>query len=340
MAKALSNKAHLLLDAHIQFVMDQLGGPALRGLVEREVHALLNQVGRVPLEEVVTRETIKDTVRTYAVELELGGGIPELVGDIARAIYAHEAHDNTTLQDLMPDEQFRDWLDKALEMRALREKLVRDAVSNPVYAALASDLLYHGIRGYLAENPLTRGVPGARSMMKLGKAMMARTPGLEASLEEGLKKYIGRSIELTLKESERFLIQHFDDERLRELVLETWDRLKPEKAALFREYLGSLDVEEFFVTGYEYWRHLRKTAWFSELVNNGIDVFFDKYSATPLRELLDEVGIGEEVLVAEAMRFAPPVLEALKTKKLLEPIVRRNLEGFYASPTAAAILKA
>ncbi len=38
------------------------------------------------------------------------------------------------------------------------------------------------------------------------------------------------------------------------------------------------------------------------------------------------------------MRFAPPVLAILKKKKLLEPVIRRNMEGFYQSAAVTRIL--
>lgn len=335
----LLNKAQALLDAHVRFILAQLEGEALRALIERNVAAILADARKLTLNEAVTRGKIKDVVRVYAIELDLHGAMPELVGDIARAVYADPVHDATALGDLLPDASFREMLDKAIEMKELRDRLLRESTSNPVYAALASDLLYHGIKGYLAHNAVTRSIPGARSMMKLGKSVMSKaTPGLEQSIEENLKRYIRKNIKATLKESERFLRKNVDDEKIREGVTEVWDKVKQGKASLFRDYVSSRDVEDFFVIGYEYFRKLRKTEYFSAVINAGVDSFFDKYGDTNLRKLLDEVGISEDMLIAEGMRFAPQVIKALQKRKLLEPAIRRNLESFYASAEVAAIL--
>src|SRR5690242_3638303 len=94
------NIAEALLDAHVRFVLDQLEGKSLQSLIEREIDALLDGAEHLTLGGAVTPQMIKDTVRHYAVELELGGGIPELVGEVARVIYAHELHDHTRLVDL------------------------------------------------------------------------------------------------------------------------------------------------------------------------------------------------------------------------------------------------
>ena len=44
------------------------------------------------------------------------------------------------------------------------------------------------------------------------------------------------------------------------------------------------------------------------------------------------------MMLAEAMRYAPHVVKALNRKKLLEPVIRRNLQDFYQSEAAQKIL--
>jgi hypothetical protein len=337
MPRKHAEAAQALLDAHVQFILNQLEGKSLQALIERELDAILDGAGKLTLGEAVTAQMVKDTVRHYAVELELGGGIPELVGDIARIVYEHKVHEHTRLVDLVSDRQFREMLDKVLEMKDLRRRLVHETTANPLYTALASDILFHGIRGYVMRGPVTRGIPGARSVMKLGQSVI-KGAGLDDALEINLRKYIHRNIKATLKESERFLLSSVDDDRVRDFVLEIWDAVKTRRLSLFREYVTSRDVEEWFIVGYEYWRELRRSEYYSLLINAGIDAFFGKYGDTPLRELLDEVGLQRHMLLADAMRFAPPAIKALKKKKLLEPLVRRNLQDFYRSGVVERIL--
>lgn len=339
MAKKEKTTAELLLDAHVQFTIDELTGEGLEAVIKAELAASLKQSAKLTLNEAVTRDMIKDTVRVYAVELELHGAIPELVGDIARGLYSHEIQDKTRLGDLMPDARFRDMLDKALEMKPLRERLIREAIGNPLYSALASDILYHGIKGYLAQNPMTKSIPGASSMLKLGKSVMSAS-GLGDSIEENLKKYIHKNIKATLKESENFLLKRIDDEKLEDTVLDIWADLKKNPLSLGRDYVSSNDVEDFFVLGYDYWRELRQGDWYSAMINSGIDSFFDKYGNTALPDILAEVGIDQAMLLRDAMRFAPPIIQTLKKKKMLEPLVRRQLERFYQSGRVEAVLAA
>lgn len=339
MASRKPSLADTLLDAHVRHVMDGLKGKSLQAWIEIELDHLLGNAGKLTLNDCVTRKMIADTALTYASELELGGGIPELVGDIARALHDHEIHEQTRLRDILSDARYREFLDKLLELRSLRRKLVEQAIASPLYARFASDLLYHGIQGYLAHNTMARNIPGASSMLKLGKSVMSMaTPRLEASIEESLKRYIGKTVKSTSSASVHFLLDHVDDNAIRELALDLWEKIRDSRITALREDVSSLDIEELFVSGYEFWRELRKGKYYRTLIRAGIDSFFDKYGDATLSELLDDLGITRDIMLAEAMHYAPHVLKALNRKKLLEPAIRRNLQGFYHSAAARAIL--
>lgn len=326
-----------LLDAHVAFMLDELTGPGFAALVEEEVKASLGEAVRLTLNDVVTRDMIKETAKVYAVDLELHGAMPELVGDIARAIYSHAMHDQTHIEEVLPETAFREMLDKAIDMKALRQRLIHESVTSPLYSALLSDVLYHGILGYLKHNPLTRHLPGAKAALKLGRSVLGMT-GVEASLEDGLKQYIHTNIRASLQESERFLQQRISDERIENTALDIWEQLHQRKVGMFRQYISSRDVEDFFVIAYEYWRELRQSPYYSTLIDIGVDAFFDKYGDTPLPDLLTEVGLNTDMLVREAMRFAPPILTVLKERGMLEPLLRRRLQRFYQSGVLADIL--
>ncbi len=337
MAAHDKTRAQRLLDAHTAFLVAELTGPGLAELIDAELSSALQEAQALTLNDVVTRDMIKDTAKLYAVELELHGAMPELVGDIARAIYEHAIHEETRVGDLMSEASFREFLDKTLDMQALRERLITEAIHSPLYSALATDILYHGIKGYIGQSKVGMNIPGAQSMLKLGKAMASST-GLDKTLEEGIKKYIRGNIKGTLKESESFLKQRIDNERIEDEAQAIWHRLRGQEVALFRDYIESRDVEEFFVIAYEYWRELRKTTYYATLIDIGIDSFFDKYGNTSLPDLLAEVGIDQGILQREAMRFAPHVIQVLQARNLLEPRLRRQLQRFYESDAAQAVL--
>jgi hypothetical protein len=335
----MTPKAAALLEAQLQFLMGRLDPAGLEPLIAAEVRLLLADAKKLKLEEVVSRQSVKDVARTYAVELEPSGAIPELVGEIAIELQKLPVQARTRLAELMPERQFDEWLEKLLELKEARAQLLHQTLSNPVVVTLASDLIYRGIRGYLSENAVTRGIPGAQSVMKFGKSMLAKaTPKLDGAIEQALRGYVQRSTESTLRDSEESLNELLTDERLRETAHEVWAELKTRSLGELREPVSHADIEELFVIGYEHWRALRKTEWYGAMIDAGIDAFFDKYGKTSLPSLLEEVGVSAEVIVRDAMRFAPQVLTVLRRKKLLEPILRRQLQPFFESPEVAALL--
>lgn len=339
-SSTLHPKAAALLDAHIAHITQQLSGPALQALIETEIGHILADVEHITLNDAVTPAMIKTTARNYAVDLELSGAIPELVGDIARALYANPVHDHSTVGDLLPDGLFAEFLDKVLEMRDARERIIHEAIANPVYSALASDILLEGIRGYVQQGrDLARHIPGAARAARLGQSLLTNAfPLLEESLEDNTRKYVTRALDAVLKRSEHFLLTHFDEDRLRDIALEVWDVIKEKPVSTFKLGVTSLDMEEFFVIGYESWRELRTTEFYGAMIDTGVDCFFENYGDTNLRELLDELGITQAIMIDEAMRYAPHVIAMLQQKNLLAPLLRRNLEGFYSSPAVLAII--
>jgi hypothetical protein len=329
-------RAEALLEAQVDFIVARLQGEALTAWVTELVDAGLSLAADLKLADVVDVDSVKASACTYAAEVELGGGLPELVAEIASDLHAHPAHARTRLADLMPDTQFRAWLDQLLELRQLRERLLRGAVESPIYAEFVSDLLYHGIRGYLTEGSATR-IPGARSALALGKALLDKA-GLESSIEEGLRKYIARSVGGVSRRSADFLLKTLDDDALREAALDAWKRIKPIRVGDLRDDLTRDELEALFVTGYEYWRTLRRTDYYRELIEAGIERFFKRYGKQTLATLLDDIGITREMMIAEGVRYAPRAIQTLKKQKLLAPLIRRQLEPFYRSPAALKLL--
>jgi hypothetical protein len=338
-APELTPKAAALLDAHVAFWLDRLDGKALEPWLAGEVDALLADAAKLKLKDAVRVADVQAVARQYAAEIEPHGAIPELVGEIAAALQAHPLHAKTRLAELLPDRHFREWLDKLLELKSAREALLHAALANPVVHSVAGDLLYRGISGYLAENSLTKSIPGASSMLKLGKSVLSRaTPRLDAAIETTLRKYLQQSLDATLRESEHSLKALLTDAALREAALDVWAGLKQQTVSQARATVTSTDLEELFVIGYEHWRTLRKSPWYGAMIDAGVEAFFAKYGDASLAELLDEMGVTRAMILADASRFALPALAALKKKKLLEPLVRRQLEPFYASAAARSVL--
>lgn len=333
----MHSKAAQLLDAHIAFTIEQLTGSGFQSLIEEHIDTALTDLKKLKLKDAVSAKQITSTALFYASEMEISPAIPELVGDIARRVYQHPGHDETRLEDLLEDQYFRDFARKISEMREARERIVHESIGNPMYSELIGDVLYHGIKNYIGDNPLTKKIPGAQSMMKIGKGLIDKaTPNLEA----GLQKYVNQNIKSSLRESERFLQKHLDDDALYNMLLDVWEKIKHQKISEFKRYVREDDIEDAFVIGFDFWRDLRQGEYYRGIIEAGVLFFFEKYGNSSLNEIMAEMGVDRDMIVRDVMLYVPGVLKALQKKKLLEPLLHRTLSPFYESVAASAILDA
>ncbi len=339
-SKPLSDRAQALLDAHVAYVVEQLSGDGLAQLIEVELDAVLADAGRLRLKDVVSARMLKDSARSWMVGIDLGERLAPLVGAVAQAVHAHPILDRTTPGDVIAQARYMSFVDRLLELKSLRETLVREAAGSPMYIAFAAELLYSGIKGYLARSSeLTRGIPGASSMMKLGRSVVSRaSPGLEQSLDDSLKKYVARSVEATARSSAEFVLRHLNDAALRDMARELWHRTRSRPLSRLRAEVGSEEVAALADLFHAYGRELRHTELCGSLTDAAIDVCYAACAEMPLNELLDQLGLSRALMRAEAVRFAPQVIRVLKRKKLLDAMVRRRLAGFYHSGAVERVL--
>jgi hypothetical protein len=69
-----------------------------------------------------------------------------------------------------------------------------------------------------------------------------------------------------------------------------------------------------------------------------VDAFFDRFGGHTPTELLDELDLDRDDLVADVQRIAPRAVEALRETGDLERMLRAQLEPFYTSPEVTALL--
>ena len=74
------------------------------------------------------------------------------------------------------------------------------------------------------------------------------------------------------------------------------------------------------------------------MLDSGVNAFFDKYGDTTLMGLLDELGVTRALMLDDARRFLPPVMEKLRAEVLLEAWLRRHLEGYFQRPETLELL--
>ena len=82
----------------------------------------------------------------------------------------------------------------------------------------------------------------------------------------------------------------------------------------------------------------RKTDYLEYVARAVVSHMFVKYGERPLTELLGDLGVSREVVMAEIDAYAIPVIDVLREEGYVEALVRRRLTPFYKSAAARKIL--
>lgn len=321
--------AQQLLDAQVAHLRQRLiGADSLQHLVSF-LDDVLAHASRFTLNELVQREAIHGVVRTYAFDLTLGGGILELIGEMARGLYRVWQQQPPRLRDLVNDHSAEQWIDKIVELQPLRQQMMRQLQHSPLTKNLLSQLVIQVVQRQLPEWLANQAA--LQSQYSLRGKLMQRLLNSELQLVEWLSQHLANSIQHSQA-------LELDDQTLTDFLQQLWIAVRDVRLDQRAIGLTALDVEELFVLGYEDWKHLRQTEHLQRLVYTGIDVFFDTYGDYVVTDLLDEVGVTHEHMLGEIERFAPMVLRALDQSGDLTALIKHQLEPFYQTTATLDLL--
>lgn len=294
--------ADRLLDAQVAFAMRQLTTDAdFTALVDDELDFYRSDSGTLPLEVVMPRQLIKDVARKYTMSFPVEGAIPELVGQVAARLYRSDVHETTSLSDILGARRFEELSAIATELPVARHA-VEQVLERPSTADTVVELVQRAVEHRV----------GARLARRLARPVEKWTRRGTALVAESAREDSG--------------------ELLADAVRDFWRGSSDEAIVGFRESVTEADVEDTVVLIFEFWRTFRQTDYFRSLLDAGIDEVFDTYGATPVADVVEDLGITEADLREEAHRFGPSVIKRLADEGFLEPLLRRRLAAFYTSP--------
>lgn len=325
-----------LLELHLQQELASLRGERFVQDVREEVAALMGLLGRTRLKDWVSPDQIMGVIRRNVIELKISGGITELAGDMANQVFRSKVHRSARLSDIMNARQFEEFVEKIISLKAHRQRVLRRILAHPVYAELISDLLYEGIRHYLSRHSmLSDQVPGMGSALKFGRRMMDR---MAPNLDSHVKAFIAKNARRFVQRSETFLNETLSDEALKETIMDFWDVIENKTLKEFQRGMDELDLSEFVVLIYEFWLRFRTTDYFERACRVVVEGIYEKYGSEPVTVWLEDMGVSQDMILAEVEALAPPALELLHRTGYLEQRLRHRLEGFYASEEVARLL--
>ncbi|MGY2875819.1 hypothetical protein ACVW00_003009 [Marmoricola sp. URHA0025 HA25] len=331
--------AQRLLDAQVRHHLDQLTGDALAATVSGLADDLLAATGKHPIEDLVDREQVK------AIVVRVLGTVPgsAAVGGIVE-MAASVAYDGPEepfpVGELIDRERVEALLDSLLALVPVVERVLERLVASPLVGTAASRFMGRIVGEVLQANKAVADrVPGLGSLMSFGTSAASKVMGAADRQFEGLiGDTVGKGSAFAVRRLNRIVVETLRDPTTREAVLQAWDLLAEERVegldrfASREELAGVVDAIHELAVG------ALSTEQVARLGKAVVDAFFDRFGGYTPTELVDALELGRDELVADLVRMAPPLVDALRESGDLERVVRARLEPFYVSPEVSALL--
>ena len=333
-------KARRLLEAQLAFWLQSLDKDNLIAMFQEGAPRFYEVLSEVSLSEFISEDRIKATAQRYAVEMEIGGAIPELAGEIANLIFQYPQNDTTRLIDILPDRVVAEILEKVFEQGSVLDHIVAHVRDSEAFKTMLSDIVFVVLKAYLLEeNRLLKMAPVASSAKLIREWLGNKAPELSDNIEERVRRIMDAGVSNSIS----VVSQAFDHEAYRMTALDglfaVWDELKVRPIASMQKYITQADLQEFMVMGYEFWLDFRHTDYLKSCIDTGVAFFYSKYGDESLQTVISEMGVTEEMVASEISNFLPDFCRLLVENNLAEPFIRRHLERFYFSEATLDILK-
>lgn len=339
-AHARSDIADRLFEAHVAHELSVWRGERGRRRLSRLVETFWNWAERTTLTEMIDCDSVRGVVERLTLDLDLPDQLAEVIGGIADELVRLDVNRETRVRDVIDQSLFDDGVALAVELDTLRARLIQRLLKSPVYTALASDILYQGIKDYIfSDSGAIRSIPGVSRLIKgSSSAVSRRMPGLEAQVESRVRAYIEANTARTLARTETYLLESLDGDRLRALADEIW-RAAADKPLSIADAIDSEELQRLVDYGLQIWRSLRETEYLGLMIDQGVQAYFARHGDDTLAELMSHVGIDRQIVADEVAALAPDVIEGLAETGLLETWVRDQLADFYDSDVFAAVMR-
>ena len=336
-AQAAQQLAQQLLQAQVQFIKLRLSSPEANTHVNSLIDFCLQRGQDILIEQAVSVANIKGVIQTFAFDLNLGGGLIELIGAMSQQLFNEANQLAPTLSVLMSDKLIEQWIDKVLELDQVRLHIIQAIGQSPAVHDIIAQVTSSIIKKQLPEWRIQASSPLANSWVsqtKLANRLHKTLLHQEAKLLGMAEQHIAQFIQ-----SQTSQALNLDAAELKDIALQIWQHIKLIPLNELSSGIAGLDVEEFFVLIYDSWRHLRQTEYMQQIILTGVDIFFDIYGRYPVAELLEEIGITQQHLTTEANRFLPQLIAVLNEHHILDELIRMQLAGFYSSDATLKMIE-
>lgn len=330
----VKQRTEALITAHTDHLLEQMRTPAM---VEAETTAFFDWLREQPLSRWLALSDLQALFQQQAAQ-PTSDELVEAASAAMQTALEHPINAETPLQALVTERTIEQVAKLIGKQRTLRERLIRQVLGNPAYGHMLSQTISVAVSDYMS-NSVGKKVPGMGGLMKFGKSAFEKVT--DSNLDNALENYLKRNIEGLIETSQRKLIEQLTDEKIEQLILNSWNRSKHRKLAQVFETEGNASQEiseEAPVIAHSAWNHLKQTQFVQVQVQDGLRHWYERYSDHSPVELLDAVGITTELMQAEVHQLARPLINLLADSDYFRARIEARLRAFYTLPEIQAIL--
>jgi len=331
--------AQQLLDAQVAYHLDRLTGDQLASTVTRLADELFAAAGRHQIDALVDREAIKAIV-VRALDTVPGSDAVSGIVELATKVVYDGPAEPFPLGELVERERVEALLDELLALTPVLERALERLVSSPLVGTMASRFMGRIVGEVLQANKaVTDKVPGLGSLMSFGTSAASKVMGAADKQFEGLiGDTVGKGSTFAVRRMNRIIIETLNDPTTHEAVLQVWDLLAKEPVGGLSRYAEREDISGVVGAVHDLAVTTVANDHVADLGEVIVDAFFDRFGGYTPTELLDELDLSREDIVADLARIAPSAVDALRESGDLERMLRAELEPFYTSPAVTAVL--
>jgi hypothetical protein len=330
--------AQALLEAHTRHVLQQLSGDALVALVAEETAAACDWMAGRPVHTLANPQMVRDFALRNVFDITPSDALLDTIGTLVTRGFRSPLNDETRLDAILSRADYDHIVSELIALEDVRNELIHAVMQNHDVVHLISDIVYSGIKNYMAENSkIANKVPGVGSLLKAGKGMMERM-GTDGMVEGAIKNYIRQNTRSTMEMTERLIKQALESHKLKASSHKLWDHVHDKRLGVAARHVEEKHVRSSVEIGARLWDHLRRTGYARGLLNELVEAWFETRGNESLLQLLESLGLTRDRLPHEVQLFLQPLVAELIASGQLEARVRVHLERFYGSPEVANLL--
>ncbi len=338
-ASPAESLAQRLLDAQVAYHLDRLTGDRLGATVAGLTDELLAAGGRHQVEDLVDREVVKSIVVRALATVPASAAVSGMLELLTEVVLEGPA-EPFPVGELVDRDQVEALLDSVLALHPVLERVGESLADVALVGTTASRFMGRIVGEVVQANQAVADkVPGLGSLMSLGTNAASRVMGAADKQFEGLiGDTIGRGGAFAVRRLNRIVIETLLDPTTRLAALHSWDLFAHQQVVGLSHHATHEQISDLADALHEVAITALATGHAADLAEVIVDGFFDRFGGYTPAELLDQLDLTREDLVADLVRAAPPVVGALRESGDLERLLRAQLEPFYTSAEVTRVL--